>query len=49
MPVPFGVFRAIERPTYDDMMNDQVEAMKKEKGPGDLKKLIYGSSTWTVK
>jgi 2-oxoglutarate ferredoxin oxidoreductase subunit beta len=49
MPVPFGVFRAIERPTYDDMLNDQVEAMKKEKGPGDLKKLIYGSSTWTVK
>ncbi len=49
MPVPFGVFRAVERPTYDEMLDGQVAAMRKEKGEGDLKKLIYGSSTWTVK
>ena len=49
MPVPFGVFRSIERPTYDEMLDGQVEAMKKEKGLGDLKKLIYGPNTWTVK
>ena len=49
MPVPFGVFRSVERPTYDEMLDDQVTAMRKEKGEGDLKKLIYGSSTWTVK
>ena len=49
LPVPFGILRAIERPTYDEMLDGQVEQMKKDKGPGDLKKLIYGSNTWTVK
>ncbi|MCB9799998.1 MAG: 2-oxoacid:ferredoxin oxidoreductase subunit beta [Candidatus Omnitrophica bacterium] len=49
MPVPFGIFRAIQRPTYDEMLNDQVVKSKAAKGEGDLKKLIYGTSTWTVK
>lgn len=49
MPVPFGVFRAIERPTYDDMMQDQINTMTAQKGKGDIKKLLYGPDTWTVK
>ena len=48
MPVPFGVFRFIEKPTYDDMMGNQVKQAVQNKGEGDLKKLIYGSETWTV-
>ena len=49
MPVPFGVFRAIEKPTYEQLMSAQVEQQVKDRGKGDLKKLIYGSETWTVK
>ncbi len=48
MPVPFGVFRSIERPTYNDMMEQQVEAAIKKQGPGELKPLIYGNETWAV-
>lgn len=48
-PVPFGVFRAYERPTYDTMMSDQIEAAQKKSGDVDLKKLIYGNDTWVVK
>ncbi|HEX9780958.1 MAG TPA: 2-oxoacid:ferredoxin oxidoreductase subunit beta [bacterium] len=47
MPVPFGVLRAIQRPTYDDMLEAQVRQAQ-AKGPAELKPLIYGSETWTV-
>ena len=49
MPVPFGVFRQIEKPTYDQMMEDQIKQVIKSKGKGELKNLIYGPNTWTVK
>ena len=49
MPVPFGVFRAIEKPTYDEMLDNQVKEVIKQRGKGNLKQLIYGSNTWTVK
>lgn len=48
MPVPFGVFRAIEKPTYDEMLQNQVDEITKARGRGNLKDLIYGSDTWTV-
>ena len=48
MPVPFGVFRAIEKPTYDDMLENQVQSAIKAKGKGTLKNLIYGAPTWKV-
>lgn len=49
MPVPFGVFRAIEKPTYEQMMTDQIKEATKKKGKGTLQDLIYGAETWTVK
>lgn len=48
MPVPFGVFRAIEKPAYDEMMENQITAAKEKKGAGTLEKLIYGANTWEV-
>jgi 2-oxoglutarate ferredoxin oxidoreductase subunit beta len=48
MPVPFGVLRAIERPTFDEMMESQIQEVVKTKGKGNLKDLIYGRDTWTV-
>ena len=48
MPVPFGVFRCIEKPTYDEMLNDQVRMSIEKKGKGDLEKLLYTDDVWTI-
>lgn len=48
MPVPFGIFRAIERPTYDQMLQNQVDQAIASKGKGELKDLLYASDTWVV-
>lgn len=48
-PVPMGVFRAVRRPTFDEMMNDQIRQAQEKSGTGDLKKLIYSGETWDVK
>jgi 2-oxoglutarate ferredoxin oxidoreductase subunit beta len=47
-PQPDGIFRAIERPTYEDMMEDQIEAAVAKSGPGSLEKLINSGETWVV-
>jgi hypothetical protein len=38
----------IERPTFDEMMENQIRDVIKSKGKGNLKELIYGYDTWTV-
>jgi len=48
MPVPFGVFRCIEKPTYEDMMADQIKLVTEKKGKGDLKSVLYTEDVWTV-
>jgi 2-oxoglutarate ferredoxin oxidoreductase subunit beta len=47
---PIGVFRAVQRPVYDDLMRDQIERAKDSEaaGPGALADLLAGSDTWTV-
>jgi len=47
-PVPMGVFRAVRRPTYEDMLEDQVSASLSAKGPGNLEKLINSGETWEI-
>lgn len=47
-PQPVGIFRAIERPTYEDMLVDQIEASVAKSGPGSLEKLINSGDTWIV-
>jgi 2-oxoglutarate ferredoxin oxidoreductase subunit beta len=46
-PVPMGVLHRKERPTYDAMMNEQLESVK-AKGTPSLQKLLDGGETWTV-
>jgi 2-oxoglutarate/2-oxoacid ferredoxin oxidoreductase subunit beta len=46
--VPFGVFRNVERPVYDDLMNEQLEAARERSGDGDLAALLHSGDTWTV-
>lgn len=48
-PVPVGVFRNIERPTYEEMINGQMNQVISEKGKGNLDKLLTGYETWEVK
>ncbi|MBI2340396.1 MAG: 2-oxoacid:ferredoxin oxidoreductase subunit beta [Deltaproteobacteria bacterium] len=46
-PVPLGVFRAVSKPTYEQMLCQQVKTAV-EKTPGDIKKLLHGPETWRV-
>src|SRR5690625_2414688 len=46
LPRPFGVFYDIDRPTYEDQLNDQIAAAK-EMFPADLDELLAGRQTWT--
>jgi 2-oxoglutarate ferredoxin oxidoreductase subunit beta len=45
---PIGVFRAVERPSYDEAMSAQIEAARQKQGDGDLADLLAGSDTWQV-
>jgi len=47
-PTPIGVFRAVQRPDYGTLVNQQLVAASEQKGPGDLAKLLASGSTWTV-
>ena len=47
-PEPIGVFRAIDKPRYDEELNKQVEAAKAKKGEGSLNALFNSGETWTV-
>ena len=48
-PECVGVFRAVERPTYDDLLNKQIEDVIKAKGRGKLEDLFASDDTWVVK
>jgi 2-oxoglutarate ferredoxin oxidoreductase subunit beta len=47
LPRPFGVFYETERPTYEQMMKEQIE-MAKEKKVADLDKLLKGNEVWEI-
>jgi len=45
---PIGLFRQVSRPSYDEMMADQLEEAREKQGDGDLAALLAGSDTWQV-
>jgi 2-oxoglutarate ferredoxin oxidoreductase subunit beta len=47
-PEPMGVFRAVDRPTYEDLMLDQINSAIGSKGAGRLEDLFDDGETWTV-
>jgi 2-oxoglutarate ferredoxin oxidoreductase subunit beta len=47
-PLPIGVFRAVELPTYEAMLEAQVESAVARRGAGDLRDLLHAGDTWTV-
>jgi 2-oxoglutarate ferredoxin oxidoreductase subunit beta len=44
---PMGVFRSVEKPTYDAMMAEQLDVAKVQQ-PADFDALLLGSDHWTV-
>jgi 2-oxoglutarate ferredoxin oxidoreductase subunit beta len=47
-PEPIGVFRCVDKPRYDVMINQQVEQAIGANGTGDLDKLFNSGETWEV-
>jgi len=46
-PVPVGVFRDVDAPTFDELVARQVDDAR-AKGEGDLVALLHGGETWEV-
>ncbi|MDF5755031.1 2-oxoacid:ferredoxin oxidoreductase subunit beta [Spongiactinospora sp. TRM90649] len=46
--VPVGVFRSVDRPSYDELMADQLDRAVHGKGPGELRDLLLGGDTWRI-
>ena len=46
-PQPFGVLRAVERPSYTDLLVSQVAESRSGDG-ADLDRLLHSSDTWVV-
>jgi 2-oxoglutarate ferredoxin oxidoreductase subunit beta len=44
---PIGVFRDVERPVYDELMQEQL-ATAREQNEGELGALLGGGDTWTI-
>jgi 2-oxoglutarate/2-oxoacid ferredoxin oxidoreductase subunit beta len=47
LPRPFGVFYQVARPTYEEVMKQQIN-WAKEKKPADLDKLLRGNEVWDI-
>ncbi|GAA1013544.1 2-oxoglutarate ferredoxin oxidoreductase subunit beta [Acrocarpospora pleiomorpha] len=46
--VPIGIFRSVDRPSYDELMSNQLEAATAQKGRGSLTDLLHGGDTWRI-
>ncbi len=47
-PVPLGVIRSIQKPTYAELLLGQVQEAIDQRGIGDLNRLYRAADTWTV-
>jgi 2-oxoglutarate/2-oxoacid ferredoxin oxidoreductase subunit beta len=47
-PECLGVFRAVEKPTYEALLHRQIAEARSARGPGKLEHLLAGDETWTV-
>jgi 2-oxoglutarate ferredoxin oxidoreductase subunit beta len=48
LPVPLGVFRAVERATYEELVVEQLDAAADQAGRGNLHDLLHSGETWEV-
>jgi len=47
-PQPVGIFRAVERATYEELLTQQIDAAIAKNGLGNLEMLINSGDTWVV-
>ena len=47
-PTPVGILRQEIKSTYNDDFHEQINNIKKIKGEGDLRKLLFSGNTWEV-
>ena len=47
-PVPVGVIRAVQRPTYNDLLEQQIATAISTQGEGDLEALFRQGDIWEV-
>jgi 2-oxoglutarate/2-oxoacid ferredoxin oxidoreductase subunit beta len=47
-PEPFGVFRAVERESFEFIAHEQIRQARAQRGTPDLQSLLNGNETWTV-
>lgn len=47
-PVPIGVFRVADKPTYEDMMAGQIAQAIHDKGRGSVSALLNAGETWMI-
>jgi 2-oxoglutarate/2-oxoacid ferredoxin oxidoreductase subunit beta len=45
---PVGIFRQVQRPTYDDLAREQIATAQETHGQGELAALLSGGDTWEV-
>jgi 2-oxoglutarate ferredoxin oxidoreductase subunit beta len=45
---PIGIFRQVERPTYDELMREQLNEAVAQQGPGALADLLGSGDTWRI-
>ena len=48
LPECVGVLRRVDRPTYGDLLDGQIEETVRSEGPGDLNALFAGEDAWVV-
>jgi len=47
-PEPIGIFRRVERPSYETLIQEQIQEVQQKQGKGTLESLLYSGETWTV-
>ncbi len=48
-PEPLGIFRRVHRPTYESLMQQQIEDARSKSGSADMAALLEGADAWDVK
>ncbi|WP_420855903.1 2-oxoacid:ferredoxin oxidoreductase subunit beta [Thermoactinospora rubra] len=46
--VPIGIFRQVDRPSYDSLMQGQLDEAVAQQGRGDLGALLHAGDTWRI-
>ena len=47
-PTAIGVIRAVERATYDGLLNEQLDTVQSKQGRGTIHELLHSGDTWTI-